>query len=709
MKKVNIKILSFLILLVILILPEIVSANPLLSTELRETDSLKSGWGAILGLINIVTVVGLIFIAIATLLRIDIEQYNIKRLLPSLVVGVIAANFSFFFCMEILDISSSIHKFFEIENLGEVMAGIFASFGFKAVAGGVGLGGLLAAIGLTGGGIVTVVVGGLLAMLPILALAIFTAMLYVRWVIVWALIIVSPLAFVFYFLPFSKGVAGTWFSWFLKWVFLAPIANFFIWLLTWIHAGPGKDEGILLLIASIGLLVAAVYVPFMLGGVVFGNILGWGQKLIGAGKWAGNTTEGKRLHGKAYEAGRKVPGIKQMLNMREQSEAEAATAEEYRKKRVEKNAEDIVNNQIKLDAQRMWHGNAGAQKKAEDNGNAVAKLAKDLVNSDASNARELQSVEDLRNQLLSDAEKATASPENLHNHKVALSALQNLEADPGRYGKKSDEAAKVLSELNVLNPNEKREAQKNPDQYTVPRYPLSSTVKASVTNLDELAQQMKTSVEDKSLNTLRQDLTKIENIEGDINSNGYDINDHSARIERITGIPVGSQAEGMETLRKYRQTAQAAERILTRTGGTDLVTLASSGTQTTEALLKGELRVIEKASLGGRNVGKTAASKGITNISTALSNPQNDDQREVRERAMNEVSNIVKAYNQTYGGGLTSQPFNGETDLSVIMSDPTTRESFINTLLTNIANNPNISTPSDLSSVMKDEFYNLVQ
>jgi hypothetical protein len=113
--------------------------------------------------------------------------------------------------------------------------------------------------------------------------------------------------------------------------------------------------------------------------------------------------------------------------------------------------------------------------------------------------------------------------------------------------------------------------------------------------------------------------------------------------------------------------------------------------------------------LGGRNVGKTAASKGITNISTALSNPQNDDQREVRERAMNEVSNIVKAYNQTYGGGLTSQPFNGETDLSVIMSDPTTRESFINTLLTNIANNPNISTPSDLSSVMKDEFYNLVQ
>src|SRR3989304_10477514 len=69
-----------------------------LSTQLRKNNFIKEAWKNVLALLNAVVVLGLIFIALANMLRINVETYEIRRMLPAIIIGVILANFSYLIC-----------------------------------------------------------------------------------------------------------------------------------------------------------------------------------------------------------------------------------------------------------------------------------------------------------------------------------------------------------------------------------------------------------------------------------------------------------------------------------------------------------------------------------------------------------------------------------------------------------------------------------
>jgi len=78
--------------------------------------------------------------------------------------------------------------------------------------------------------------GGLL-FIALLVLAVFGFFLLVRIIILWVLLIISPLAWLLWVLPDTQRFFREWWDTFLKWTFFAPIYSFFVWLTltTWIQ------------------------------------------------------------------------------------------------------------------------------------------------------------------------------------------------------------------------------------------------------------------------------------------------------------------------------------------------------------------------------------------------------------------------------------------------------------------------------------------
>ncbi len=280
------------ILAIILLLPQEALAQTVDQQDYKlvesiQHDFIKAAWKYVLGLLNAIVVLGLIFVAIANILRLNIETYHIKRMLPSIILGVILANFSYVICRVVIDFAQVVADFFISGVTGDNIVEIF---GFKSLVGmGAGAGtvigviggfGLAATVGTggafaIGGGIFIIVAAAVIIGLPSLLILFLGFLLAVRIYLTWFLVIVSPIAFFsLLFTPLNK-VWQTWWSWFIKWIFMAPIAFLFIKIAS-IVAGvdwpEGTGPGFAKWFFGIVLFCLAIYIPYMLGDKI---VSGW--------------------------------------------------------------------------------------------------------------------------------------------------------------------------------------------------------------------------------------------------------------------------------------------------------------------------------------------------------------------------------------------------------------------------------------------------
>ena len=195
------------------------------------------------GFANMGFILFLVIIALATVLR--IEQYKAKKTLITLIIIALLINFSPVFCGFIIDFSNIVMKFFT-DNI----TGLTGFLGFLDVAKNQ-LWNLLVTSGFDA-------MANIAAASQILIQIIFnffagyvflilSGLFIMRYVMLWIIVILSPIAFLSYILPITRSGKSilNWKNWLeqlIEWCLVGVIAGFFVYLgftmITMINANP---------------------------------------------------------------------------------------------------------------------------------------------------------------------------------------------------------------------------------------------------------------------------------------------------------------------------------------------------------------------------------------------------------------------------------------------------------------------------------------
>ncbi len=175
------------------------------------------------GFVNMLLVIILIYIAIATILR--LAGYETKKLLVTFIIVALLVNFSPVICGLIVDASNIIMNFF-VQDLKADAFGTFISTKVETITNYDYTSDWHLIISSV---IQTIVLTGFLFVL-FYVLLIFILIFVLRHLIIWVLVILSPLAFVCYILPVTKKYFEMWWEQFLAWSFIGVTCGFFLYL-----------------------------------------------------------------------------------------------------------------------------------------------------------------------------------------------------------------------------------------------------------------------------------------------------------------------------------------------------------------------------------------------------------------------------------------------------------------------------------------------
>lgn len=339
-------------------------------TNPQKAQLVQEGWKVARDLANMFFVLILLAIAFATILR--IETYGMKSLLPKLIIAALLINFSLVFAGVIIDFSGVMTAFFVsdgqvfFKNIASAMklpkimtttaeekgpgwqchledpasdterhTGHFptdecsnncppSTGPFSAWAG------TCVPISTTAniqtetdwrklGDSYWAVISSLFfsIMFTVVAAFVFGALAFLllgRILIIWFLLIVAPIAWLFWVLPATAHLFKQWWNTFIKWVFFAPVAFFFIWLSvkSWSQfisiSGGSATEGVKKIVTDEMLgsqLVPQIMEPanlvqfllvcgMLLGSLIVAQKMGiaGAQGAIGVAKWFGKGAAG---------------------------------------------------------------------------------------------------------------------------------------------------------------------------------------------------------------------------------------------------------------------------------------------------------------------------------------------------------------------------------------------------------------------------------
>lgn len=195
------------------------------------------GWVIVRDLANMFFILILLVISIATILR--VEAYSYKKLLPKLLLMAVLINFSKTICGIIIDFAQVIMLTFVNAFQAAAGANFWQAFGISKMYSFDTMVNTASAAGQQW----ETVGSALLALIVILVATVTVGVLFVvlvaRIVILWTLIILSPLAYLLASFPQGQQYAKQWWDEFSKYVISGPILAFFIWL-SLIVAGGGN-------------------------------------------------------------------------------------------------------------------------------------------------------------------------------------------------------------------------------------------------------------------------------------------------------------------------------------------------------------------------------------------------------------------------------------------------------------------------------------
>lgn len=237
-------IVSFFIAIVVYFIGVILQLN----TNIVNSLAVQSGFTITLAVANLGFVLGIIVIAIMTIIR--NETYGMKHILWKFVVAAILVNFSLVIGGVLINTADLFTNYFlsafpggggglsAASNFSSALAGAFVNTATSltstsTIAGG-GLTGTASQFGSGLASIITPIfeVGFVLIMLAMIfiTLGTFFFMLLVRYIELSILLILMPLVWLFWVFPKLEHLWDKWWNEFLRWTFFAPIVIFFLYL-----------------------------------------------------------------------------------------------------------------------------------------------------------------------------------------------------------------------------------------------------------------------------------------------------------------------------------------------------------------------------------------------------------------------------------------------------------------------------------------------
>ncbi len=270
------------------------------ASQVRLSEMISSGWESSIYYVNIAAVFFLLALALANALRLNLETYEIKKTLPSLVAGLLLANFSLYICKAVLDFTDII--VFELisgptasgEGLGmqlmsfitgvdlanidtteakaitAVVTNLLSAMAIGSMMGGIGAGTILGLI-----------VALLILFVPTVVMLALAIVSLARIIILYILVVIAPLGVLAFFFPPTRTYGQKWMDGFIQWAFMSPIIFFLLRLVTFFQTSEESTTGApdivsgletfarqwLFYLAGIAIMLAALIVPFQLGGL----------------------------------------------------------------------------------------------------------------------------------------------------------------------------------------------------------------------------------------------------------------------------------------------------------------------------------------------------------------------------------------------------------------------------------------------------------
>lgn len=274
------------------LLIDLMTIPPITATGGGDTsDGIYKAWSAMkdiaLGLYVVIFLVALF----ANSLSLGIDNYTIKKTLPRLIAGAILTQFSFLIVAVLVDISNLVGTV--VPSLIIKAGGGGFTFGFDSMV----VGSTLATLG-----IILLIILSVIALFSLLV-AVFTFL--ARQLIVFALVIVAPIAFLLWILPNTEKFYKMWWDNLIKVLMMYPIATGLIALALLFSNTIGQTDAndALKVFAGLVPVIALIMLPktFKWGGSAFAAI---GGAIAAKGAKARGAT-GKGI-GKAAKAGGKA-------------------------------------------------------------------------------------------------------------------------------------------------------------------------------------------------------------------------------------------------------------------------------------------------------------------------------------------------------------------------------------------------------------------
>lgn len=192
---------------------------------------IEAGLSITQGFVNMLLVLILVYIAIATILR--LAGYETKKLLVTFILVALLVNFAPVVCGLIVDASNIIMNFFlaeisggahliaNLNNLWEIIKEEF--IGLKAFSTAFIFTERLEVIFKVAAiGVINLYLG--------LILLLFACIFVFRYIAIWMLVILSPLAFACYILPVTRKYWTMWWNQLIQWSFIGVTCAFFLYL-----------------------------------------------------------------------------------------------------------------------------------------------------------------------------------------------------------------------------------------------------------------------------------------------------------------------------------------------------------------------------------------------------------------------------------------------------------------------------------------------
>lgn len=196
--------------------------------DFLKATAVVTGWVIVRDLANMFFVLILLVISIATILR--VEAYSYKKLLPKLLLMAVLINFSKTICGIIIDFSQVIMLTFVNAFQAAAGANFFQALGVHQMFDLDNLAGEAGAPDQQWDLVGTAFLALLVVLIATITVGVLMVVLVARIVVLWTLIVLSPLAFLLASFPQGQTYAKQWWDEFSKYVISGPVLAFFIWL-----------------------------------------------------------------------------------------------------------------------------------------------------------------------------------------------------------------------------------------------------------------------------------------------------------------------------------------------------------------------------------------------------------------------------------------------------------------------------------------------